>query len=78
MSANGTEARVPRLPTCDVCKYEDGQEGIPARYDGKTVHGPWAFMCQEHFHSHGIGLGTGRGQRLIVTGGVVATNRDDL
>lgn len=39
---------------------------VPARYDGATVHGPWAFMCEAHFTSDGIGLGTGRGQRLIL------------
>jgi hypothetical protein len=49
---------------CDFCKTE-GKE-VEAKYDGKTVHGPWAYMCEEHFEAMGVGLGTGRGQRLIV------------
>ena len=31
--------------------------------DGKTVHGPWAFMTPDSFKIHGIDLGTGLGQR---------------
>lgn len=27
---------------CDFCKK-------PARYDAKSLMGPWAFMCEEHF-----------------------------
>jgi hypothetical protein len=49
---------------CDFCKSA-GKE-VEATYDGKTVHGPWAYMCDLHFGQHGIGLGTGRGQKLIV------------
>lgn len=49
---------------CDFCKME-GLE-VQAQFDGKTVHGPWAYMCNAHFGVMGIGLGTGRGQRLIV------------
>lgn len=49
---------------CDICKHEHGHPGVPAVVDGKTVHGPWAFMCGDHFDSHGVGLGTGRGQKL--------------
>jgi hypothetical protein len=41
---------------------------VPARYDGATVHGPWAYMCEEHFQSDGVGLGTGRGQLLVLPG----------
>lgn len=44
-----------------------GVPGVPAHYDGATIHGPWAYMCETHFESDGIGLGLGRGQRLIVT-----------
>ncbi len=47
------------LPTCDIC------ETVPARYDGATVLGPWAFMCPDCFVAEGVGLGLGRGQRLI-------------
>lgn len=44
---------------CDFCDNT-------ARYDGKTIIGPWAYMCQNCFESHGVGLGTGRGQKLEV------------
>jgi len=56
---------VKELPVCDICKIEGCSE--PAEYDGKTIYGPWANMCEEHFRLHGVGLGTGRGQRLIKT-----------
>jgi len=36
-----------------------------ATYDGRTVFGPWAYMCDEHFAHYGVGLGTGKGQKLI-------------
>lgn len=52
------EVRVPALPKCDFCEKR-------AKYDGKTLRGPWAFMCQVHFEKHGVGFGLGRGQELI-------------
>lgn len=61
----GTWTRVPELPSCDICSML-GVFMVPARYDGATVHGPWAFMCEDHFRSDGVGLGTGMGQRLIL------------
>ena len=61
-----TEVYVTKLPECDVHKYERGTPGVEAVYDGKTIRGPWANMCEECFGTHGIGLGTGRGQKLIV------------
>lgn len=57
------EVTVLRRPHCDLCG------GGEALYDGKTIHGPWAYMCQRHFDSIGVGLGTGRGQRLLLRGG---------
>ena len=57
---------VSTLPECDIHKYEQQTEGVPAAYDGKTSHGPWANMCQACFDQYGTGLGTGKGQRLIV------------
>lgn len=45
------------MDECDFC-------GKEAEYDGKTIHGPWAFMCQADFDKYGIGLGMGRGQEL--------------
>jgi hypothetical protein len=38
--------------------------GANAVYDGRTVDGPWAYMCQQCMYNHGVGLGLGRGQRL--------------
>lgn len=53
------EVKMATIPNCDMC-------GEPARYDGKTTHGPWAYMCERHWASDGNGkLGTGRGQRLV-------------
>jgi hypothetical protein len=49
---------------CNFC--DSAGKKVEAVYDGKTIHGPWAYMCEEHFGQYGIGLGTGRGQRLIV------------
>ena len=46
------------MPRCDICKKEK------AIIDGKTVYGPWAFMCEKCFHEVGIGLGLGKGQIL--------------
>lgn len=54
-----TEARVVEIPKCNIC-------GEDAVYDGKTVMGPWSYMCQDDFEFFGVGLGTGRGQRLVL------------
>ncbi len=59
-----TEVVVPKLPDCDFCKRE-GKE-TTANYDGKTVFGPWANMCHQHFGMYGTGLGLGSGQRLLI------------
>lgn len=53
---------VSSLPDCNF------HPGVKAAYDGKTVHGPWANMCEACFGSLGVGLGTGRGQRLVLRG----------
>lgn len=64
MNKKGTKVKVKELPKCDFCK------GIgvlsKAKYDGKTIHGSWAYMCQTHYDERGVGLGLGRGQELIV------------
>lgn len=51
-----------RLVYCDFCTLD----GImrPAKYDGRTTAGLWAFMCEAHFLLRGVGLGLGRGQQL--------------
>lgn len=59
------EVKMSTMPDCDVCKHE-GREPTVAAYDGKTVYGPWAYMCEDHFHMIGVGLGMGRGQRLVL------------
>lgn len=52
------EAVISESKECDFC---DNQ----ADYDGKTVIGPWAYMCQPHFEELGVGTGTGQGQKLV-------------
>lgn len=47
-------------PTCDFC-----EGGTPARYEGKTQRGPWAYMCGRHYMAYGVGLGPCVGQELI-------------
>ena len=45
---------------CNLCN-----EKIETRFvDGRTVHGPWAFMCEECHEGFGggVGLGLGKGQ----------------
>ncbi len=64
-----TEIKVNRFPLCDFIEgsiWSDCRDEGEARYDGKTIHGPWAYMCEQHFTEFGVGLGTGRGQRLIL------------
>lgn len=53
---------VDRLPDCDFSH----DVKVKATYDGKTLMGPWANMCEKHFHINGVGLGLGQGQRLIL------------
>lgn len=57
---------VTKFPDCDLC----AQRGVyrQARYDGKTVFGPWANMCDADFEQFGTGLGIGKGQRLLIQG----------
>ena len=50
---------VDALPKCDFCSAE-------AHVDGRTVAGPWAYMCVIDSVLHGVGLGLGSGQRLVL------------
>lgn len=52
---------IDRPRKCDMAPCEN-----TATYDGRTIMGPWANMCDRHFAEFGDGLGTGRGQRMIV------------
>ena len=54
-----TKVFVSNFPDCDFC-------GEEAHYDGRTIHGPWAKMCESCFRKHGLGLGFGRGQELVL------------
>jgi hypothetical protein len=62
--SGGTETEVMVLPPCQFHSYGDPPL---AAYDGKTIHGPWAYMCEGCFKMFGVGLGTGRGQRLVLS-----------
>ena len=47
-----------QLPQCDFCEDE-------AKYDARTLFGPWANMCESDFQQYGVGkLGLGYGQSL--------------
>ena len=43
---------------CDIC----GATELKKIVDGKTIHGPWAYMCERCHAEFGLGFGTGRGQ----------------
>ncbi len=65
MSGGGEIAYVTALPDCDICTHLRGERAAAA-YDGATIQGPWANMCEADFGRYGVGLGRGRGQRLVV------------
>jgi hypothetical protein len=54
-------------PACEIHEaFGLGYFPIPKEatfIDGKTVHGPWAIMCQNCYWGHGAGIGVGRGQQ---------------
>jgi len=59
-----TKVKVPALPDCDIHK-EQGLR-VKARYDAKTIWGPWAYMCATCMKLYGPPqLGTGFGQELF-------------
>jgi hypothetical protein len=64
-NANRKTATVEELPDCDFCKQEGRDPPEKAEYDGRTIYGPCAYMCQEHFDKYGVGLGEGVGQKLV-------------
>lgn len=43
-------------------------KGCLARYDFKTIMGPWGYGCEDAFKQHGFALGQGRGQKLLLEG----------
>lgn len=56
---------------CNFCKTEE------AAYDGKTIYGPWAFMCKNCFAQVGTGLGLGKGQKLKMESTTKKERRSD-
>lgn len=66
-------AYVSVIPNCDIC---GPAEPKPAVVDARTIHGPWASMCDEHWRQHtpfpaipghpDPKLGTGVGQRYVL------------
>jgi hypothetical protein len=52
-------------PMCDLCRAATPPERTPAAVDGKTLQGPWGYLCVRHHTSMGVGLGEGRGQVLL-------------
>ena len=43
---------------CDYCNEEIKDD----LYDAKTIYGPWATMCKEHFKKLSCSIGPGKGQ----------------
>ncbi len=60
-----TKVFITELPNCDICKSNEKKE-VSAKYDGLTIYGSWANMCEDCFQDYGKGLGTGQGQELIL------------
>lgn len=61
----GTKAYIPEPRNCDLCAASGVQR--EAKYDAKTLTGPWAYMCEQHFQTDSLGqVGTGWGQELVV------------
>lgn len=58
----GTYAIVTTLPKCDFCDKK-------ANYDFKTLQGPWANGCPNHYIQWRMfrELGIGKGQQLVLT-----------
>lgn len=52
-------------PLCDFCLLEYNLKRT-AYYDGRTIFGAWAYMCENHFLEYGVGLGLGKGQKIII------------
>jgi hypothetical protein len=56
------QVEVREFPQCAMCSKPS-----LAAYDSKTKMGPWGYLCEKHWRSHGVGrLGTGFGQRLVL------------
>jgi hypothetical protein len=64
----GKVVLVDAIPRCDFCD----KDGL---YDFKTVDGPWAHGCYEHYRYLAMypDLGTGKGQLWVTEDQVDAT-----
>lgn len=49
---------------CDFCRERGVVLETEFFVDGKTKMGPWAMMCDAHFHRLGLGVGPGVGQKF--------------
>lgn len=69
-----TSVVVKSLPVCDICNE------MPAKYDARTRHGPWANMCAMCYRVHRMytTLGTGMGQRLVLSPGAGVASTTDV
>lgn len=66
--ATGIEVAVTSFPDCDLCVAEGYRPVRKAKYDFKTLSGPWANGCTTHYYQHRVykELGTGKGQMLVL------------
>lgn len=67
MAENGTIAYVSEMPKCQIHPIKFPDRPAPeAKYDFKTIDGPWAYGCSVCWISYRWSptLGTGRGQKL--------------
>jgi hypothetical protein len=55
---------------CDFCAEKGVELETEFFVDGATKMGPWAMMCDAHFHRVGVGVGPGSGQRYDAKTGV--------
>jgi hypothetical protein len=63
-----TEARVAKIPNCDIHKAL-GMEPTPAKYDASVSffgRRSWGYVCERHFAEGKGSLGLGRGQKLVL------------
>lgn len=58
MNKERTEVVMEEDQACNFCPQV-------AAYDGRTVYGSWAYMCEDCYKIYGIGLGIGKGQKLV-------------
>ncbi len=61
--AAGTQVKVSKLPSCDICKHNGVDR--PA-YADASLGGTWGYVCRDHFDMLGCQLGVGKGQVLVV------------